>query len=65
MFCIEQKICLSNISYLYKATESHDISNKWKNLTLQQAEYISVWYSNKLKIVNYSYKKAVMAGKFV
>lgn len=24
MFCIEQKICLSNISYLYKATESHE-----------------------------------------
>lgn len=23
-FCIEQKICLSNISYLYKATESHE-----------------------------------------
>lgn len=65
MSCIEQKICLSNISCLYKATESHEYQRQRESLTLQQAEYISVWYSNKLKTVNYSYTKAVMAGRFV
>lgn len=53
MFCIGQKICLSNISYLHKATECHGYEEQMKKLKSMAA-----------KTVNYSYyAKALMTHR--